>query len=78
MITKVSFSAWLSSSNKENSGKARSYLTALEDINHILHSLIKEFESPNVFELPCHSLETLRDFFISESKNPASAILEIQ
>ena len=78
MITKASFTAWLSSGNKENSGKARSYLTALEDINHILHSLIKEFESPNVFELPCHSLETLRDFFINESKNPASAILEIQ
>ena len=78
MINKTDFSAWLSSGNKENSGKARSYLTALDDINQILHSLVKEFDSPSVFELPRHSLETLREFFIRESKNSASAILRVQ
>ena len=78
MINKADFSVWLSSGNKENSGKARSYLTALNDIDQILHSLVKEFDSPSVFELPKHSLETLREFFIKESKNSASVILGMQ
>ena len=78
MINKADFSVWLSSGNKENSGKARSYLTALDDIDQILHSLVKEFDSPSVFELPKHSLETLREFFIKESKNSASVILGMQ
>lgn len=77
MIDKQSFERWLSSSNKENSGKARSYLTALEDIDTILQALVKDFEPPSVFELPRRSLKTLRDFFIDQSKLSTSSILAI-
>ena len=75
MIDKQSFERWLSSYNKENSGKVRSYLTALDDIDVILRFLITDFAPPNVFELPKHSLESLRKFFINQAKNSESSVL---
>ena len=66
------FAIWLKAENLNGSGKAASYLTALDDVDVIIRSLVVKFEIPSVYAMPIKNLESLQKFLASE-KNKENA-----
>lgn len=66
MDLREAFKNWIMENNAEGSGKAVSYLTALEDADIIAQAFNEKFKLPSVYEMSDASLESLREFIASE------------
>ena len=62
------FSRWLNDENIEGSGKAASYIGALDSADVIAQAYCPNFKCPSVYEMPDSSLESLRDFISKEGR----------
>ena len=60
------FKDWITANNVEGSGKAASYITALEDADVIAQAFNEKFKLPSVYEMSDASLESLREFIAGE------------
>ena len=60
------FKDWITANNVEGSGKAASYITALEDVDIIAQAFNEKFKLPSVYEMSDASLESLREFIAGE------------
>ena len=66
MDLREAFKNWIMENNAEGSGKAATYITALEDADIIAQAFNEKFKLPSVYEMSDASLESLRDFIANE------------
>jgi len=68
------FKNWITQNNAEGSGKAATYITALEDADIIAQAFNEKFKLPSVYEMSNASLESLREFIASEQNLESHAV----
>ena len=66
------FVQWLIEENVDGSGKANSYLIALDDAGVIAQAYCEKFTIPSVYDMPDSTLESLRNFIAGESNKEKS------
>ena len=72
MGIKEDFENWLLQNNKPGSGKAKSYLTGMEDVQTIAQAGVN-FKIPSVYSMPDDSLISLRDYIDVEKRKEKNA-----